>query len=75
MAEGNLDRLVAAGAIRNVDDLSTAERAVIDGLSEQEVATLVGVRQKLSEELGKRSSLADAEASELQGDVSPNFIL
>jgi hypothetical protein len=71
----NLDRLVAAGAIRDPDALSEAERRVIDGLSEQEVTTLVGVRRKLSAEHRRLSAVSDADAGELEQQVKSNFIL
>lgn len=62
MANGNLDRLVEAQVIPSAEALSQAERTVIDGLSEEEVACLVGIRRKLSDATSaKRPALTDAD--------------
>lgn len=73
MASSNLDRLVEARVVPSVDALGDAERTVIDGLSEEEVQTLIGIRQKLSDAVASPAlSLAD-EDPEL--DLKPNFVL
>jgi hypothetical protein len=62
MANGNLDRLVEAQVIPSAEALSAAERTVIDGLSEEEVACLVGIRRKLSDATAaRRPALTDAD--------------
>lgn len=62
MANGNLDRLVAAQVIPSAEALSAAERTVIDGLSEEEVACLVGIRRKLADAApARRPALTDAD--------------
>jgi hypothetical protein len=62
MANGNLDRLVEAQVIPSAEALSQAERTVIDGLSEEEVACLVGIRRKLSDATAaRRPALTDAD--------------
>ncbi|HEX2165424.1 MAG TPA: aroma-sacti cluster domain-containing protein [Thermoanaerobaculia bacterium] len=73
MASGNLDRLVEARVVTSADALSGAERTVIEGLSEEEVSTLIGIRQKLSDAVvSPAASLAD-EDPEL--DLKPNVVL
>lgn len=69
MADSNLDRLVAAQVIPSAETLSDAERTVIDGLSEEEVETLVGIRKKLSDAVGASSPAASL------GDFDPNLDL
>jgi hypothetical protein len=69
MANGNLDRLVQARVVPAPEQLTDAERRVIDGLSEEEVSTLVGIRRKLSGEVG-----ADSPAAGL-GDEDPDLDL
>ena len=57
MANGsNLDRLVEAKCIPDPDLLSAAERQVIDGLSGQEVDTLIGIRKKLGDAAAQQGS-------------------
>ena len=70
MANGNLDRLVQARVVPSPEALSDAERGVIDGLSEEEVSTLVGIRRKLSEAVGG----GDSPAASL-GDEDPDLDL
>lgn len=72
MASSNLDRLVEARVVPSPSDLSEAERTVIDGLSEEEVSTLVGIRRKLSEEVSKTPALTDDDPEDL---LKSNFVL
>lgn len=58
MADSNLDRLVEARVVPSAAALSEAERSVIDGLSEEEVETLVGIRRKLSEAVAGSGRMA-----------------
>jgi hypothetical protein len=58
MADSNLDRLVEARVVPSAAALSEAERSVIDGLSEEEVETLVGIRRKLSDAVGSSGRMA-----------------
>lgn len=73
MASSNLDRLVEARVVTSADALSGAERTVIEGLSEEEVSTLIGIRQKLSDAVvSPAASLADED---LDLDIKPNFVV
>lgn len=58
MADSNLDRLVEARVVPSAAALSEAERSVIDGLSEEEVETLVGIRRKLSDAVSGSGRMA-----------------
>ena len=69
MANGNLDRLVQARVVPAPEQLTDAERTVIDGLSEEEVSTLISIRGKLSAAVG-----ADRPAVSL-GDEDPELDL
>lgn len=64
MANGNLDRLVEAQVIPSAEALSEAERSVIDGLSEEEVACLVGIRRKLSDATAASRPIALTDADD-----------
>ena len=80
MPSSNLDRLVEAQVVPTPEALSAAERNVIDGLSEAEVATLIGIRRKLSGELARQRGRegADAEstlAAESESTLKSNFII
>lgn len=68
----NLDRLKEAGVVPQNADLSTAEAAVIDGLSEDEVKTLIGIRGKLQQQVDKEQE--DSAALSVP-EVNPNFIV
>ena len=74
MADSNLDRLVEARVVPSPEALSDAERTVIDGLSEEEIQTLIGIRKKLSEELAGSEqggfSLVDPESA-----IKSNFVI
>jgi hypothetical protein len=74
MADSNLDRLVEARVVPSPEALSDAERTVIDGLSEEEVQTLIGIRKKLSAELAGNAeggfSLVDPES-----EIKSNFVI
>ena len=43
----NIDRLYEAGVIVDASILSEAHMSFLNGLSEDEVATLIGIKQKL----------------------------
>lgn len=81
MANGNLDRLVEAQVIPSAEALSQAERTVIDGLSEEEVACLVGIRRKLSDATAaRRPALTDADEEldsgvDLEQQLKSNIII
>lgn len=62
MADSNLDRLLEAGVIRT-KELSKPEIEVIDGLSEDEMKTLIGIRRKLASAAGEDSPAAGFEDS------------
>ncbi len=74
MADSNLDRLVEARVVPSPEALRDAERTVIDGLSEEEVQTLVGIREKLSAELAGGTqggfSIVDPES-----EIKTNFVI
>jgi hypothetical protein len=65
----NLEKLKDAGVIADTATLTSAEAKVIEGLSDAEVSTLIGIRQKLADEMAKDSAALDAP------DVSSNFIV
>ena len=65
----NLEKLKDAGVIADDATLTSAEAKVIEGLSDAEVSTLIGIRQKLADEMAKGSATLDAP------DVSSNFIV
>lgn len=77
MANGNLERLVEARVIASAEALSEPERQVIDGLSAEEVDTLVGIRRKLSAAAGSGSSSPAASLSDFDSDpesgLEPEF--
>jgi hypothetical protein len=75
MANGNLDRLVEAQVIPSAEALSEAERTVIDGLSEEEVQTLVGIRRKLSAAVGASSPAASLTDFDPDLDLKSNVII
>lgn len=75
MASGNLDRLVQARVVPSPEALSDAERRVIDGLSEEEVATLVSIRRKLSAELAVDSPAASLGDEDPELDLKSNFVV
>lgn len=86
MPSSNLDRLVEARVVPTPEALSAAERKVIDELSEAEIATLIGIRKKLSGELARRSDRQGADAelmaaaepestTESEGTLKSNFII
>jgi hypothetical protein len=75
MADNNLDRLVKARVVPSPEALSDAERAVIDGLSEEEVDTLVGIRQKLSAELAGRSPEGGFGLVDPESAIKSNFVI
>lgn len=68
----NLETLKSAGVIPEEAALSAAELAVIDGMSDTEVQTLVDIRKRLNDEIAKQGTTAIAS-----GDVTPsaNFIV
>ena len=68
----NLDRLKEAGVLPDEAKLSAAEEAVIDGLSEEEVKTLIGIRGKLQQQMDKEQ---EASAALSVPEVNPNFIV
>lgn len=72
MASSNLDRLVEARVIPSADALSAPERKVVDGLSEEEVATLIGIRRKLSGELAGQLG---REASDPEAVLKSNVVI
>lgn len=75
MASGNLDRLVQARVVPAPEQLTDAERAVIDGLSDEEVSTLIGIRQKLSAQIGGDSPAASLGDEDLELDLKSNFVV
>lgn len=81
MASGNLERLLKAGVVQSEDRLSPEERLVIDGLSEDEIQTLIGIRAKLAKAMGDDSYSpegGDSEAASFESSVGPiqsNFIV
>ncbi|HEX6203406.1 MAG TPA: aroma-sacti cluster domain-containing protein [Thermoanaerobaculia bacterium] len=75
MANGNLDRLVQARVVPAPEQLTDAERRVIDGLSEEEVSTLVGIRRKLSAEVGADSPAASLGDEDPELDLKSNFVV
>ncbi len=68
----NLEKLKDAGVIAEGADLSSAETTVIDGLSEEEVNTLISIRKKLGDQLAKEQ---EASAALSMPQVSSNFIV
>jgi hypothetical protein len=75
MADSNLDRLVKARVVPSPEELSDAERAVIDGLSEEEVDTLVGIRKKLSAELAGGGAGGGFGFVDPESAIKSNFVI
>jgi hypothetical protein len=75
MADSNLDRLVEARVVPSAAALSEAERSVIDGLSEEEVETLVGIRRKLSDAVAGSSPAASLSDADPDLDFKSNVII
>lgn len=75
MADSNLDRLVEARVVPSAAALSEAERSVIDGLSEEEVETLVGIRRKLSDAVGGSSPAASLTDFDPELDLKSNIVI
>ena len=75
MANGNLDRLVEARVVPSPEALTDAERRVIDGLSEEEVSTLIGIRRRLSAEIGADSPAASFADEDPELDLKSNFVV
>lgn len=67
----NLDKLKAAGVVKEDAILSDAEKTVISELSEQEVGTLISMRKKLEAELRKPDD--DRERGGVE--ITPNFVV
>ena len=65
MPQSNLEQLKSAGCIPADANLTQAELDVIAGLSQGEVKTLIGIRQKLG----------DASGDSFTGDLTPNIVL
>jgi len=68
----NLERLKAAGVVPDDAKLSTAELAVIDGLDAKEMETLIGIREKLGDQMAKEQ---EKSAALSMPEVTPNFII
>lgn len=63
----NLEVLKEKGCIPKDAELSEAEKAVVEGMSPEEVQVLVDIRQRLDEETAKRGTTAIAS-----GEVAPS---
>lgn len=75
MANGNLDRLVQARVVPAPEQLTEAERRVIDGLSDEEVTTLIGIRGKLSAAVGADSPAASLADEDPELDLKSNVVI
>ena len=81
MANGNLERLLKAGVVQSEERLSPEERLVIEGLSADEVQTLIGIRAKLAKAMGDESYSpegGDSEAASFDqslGPIQSNFVV
>ena len=81
MANGNLERLLKAGVVQSEERLSAEERLVIEGLSEDEVKTLIGIRAKLAKAMGDESYSAEggdsaaASFDQSLGPIQSNFVV
>lgn len=62
-----LEVLQQNGCIAEGAKLSDAEKAVIEGLSKEEVETLVAIRKRLNQEIAKQGTSAIAS-----GDLTPS---
>lgn len=69
----NLDKLKAAGVVKEDAILSDAEKTVIEGLSEQEVGTLISMRKKLEAEMRKQGG--DGDGARGGPELSSNIIV
>lgn len=69
----NLETLQSAGCIAPGAKLTKAELEVIDGLSEEEVRTLIGIRTKLADAAGAASLTRGGE--DPLSDVTANIIV
>ena len=68
----NLERLQEGGAIAQDAKLTDAELKVIEGMSDEEVETLISIRQRLDEANAEEG--IDATASG-EATISPQFVV
>jgi|GEM_PF-4777334 len=68
----NLELLQEKGVVPQDAKLSDAETAVIEGLSDEEVKTLVSIRQRLDKEMAEQGTTAIASG---EATPSANFVV
>lgn len=75
MAQSNLDQLTQAGCIPKDAQLSDAELAVIDGLSNKEINTLIDIRNRLQKASASGGATAFTDLGDIEGTITPNIIV